>query len=51
MLSSKSTFRKGGAKYFEPLFEKVEQNIWLNLTTFKKSRAKYLAQPFLKVDF
>jgi hypothetical protein len=30
--------------------EKVEQKIWLHLSTFGKSRAKDLAQPFLKVD-
>jgi hypothetical protein len=34
-----------------PLFKKVVQKFWLNLTTFEKSRAKVLAQPFLKVDF
>jgi len=29
-----------------PLFKKVVQNIWLHLTTFQKSSAKYLAPPY-----
>jgi len=29
-----------------PLFKKVVQNVWLNLTTFQKSGSKRLAPPY-----